>query len=237
MASWYDMGKKVRQQFANAGRLDSHQNRKAAQAAYQRQLSDFNTYIARRGDDVDRALSRRISAGEIGMPYLLIDTITAAAVTGHQKGQAPNLHAAIEEAKDSLWFQCRHLGGDAVLHADLRIEQGVAAYVNHGAAVWNFASNIISSVSKTNLGIMNTVDRQATLTVFALGTAVRLLPQDTKLAPRLYEQFNKQWLNWTLPPGVEQPIPPQSHEQEPALAQSSESNNQKSPRTRLVEQG
>ncbi|MGD9803396.1 MAG: hypothetical protein AB7E81_17955 [Hyphomicrobiaceae bacterium] len=177
----------------------------------QRKRDDFADYLRMRSGDIDTALARRVAKGDLGMPYLLIDTVFAVAVTGNERGQAPNLRGVLENAKDRLWFECRHLGGDAVIHADFRIEHGKVAFTNKVGVAWNMMAHIVNSASRTKMSGMSPADMQATITVFAQGSAVRLLPQNTKLAPQLYEQFDKRWLDLSLPPGISDPAQAQAH--------------------------
>jgi uncharacterized protein YbjQ (UPF0145 family) len=185
-------------------RMKAEQGAKAAaaEAAEADRQKFLEAYPALREGDIRRALSRRISTGEIGLPFLLIDSVFAVAVTGSERGQNPNLQSALEDAKDQLWQQCRHLGGDAVLYADFRIEHGAVAFTNGFAVAWNFVFGIANSVSRMNVSGMDTKDRQSTITVFAQGTAVRLVPPSTQLDPRIYERFDINWLDMRLPPNI-----------------------------------
>ena len=162
-------------------------------------------YLEQRPNDVARALSRRISTGDAGLPFLIIDTVFAVTNTGTERGESADINGAIEAAKDQLWKNCRHLGGDAVLFADFRLEHGLIAFTNPFAVTWNIVANVVNSVSRSKMHGLDAQDRQATLTVFAQGTAEKLFPTGTALSPQVYEQFDQRWLDMRLPPGVEEP--------------------------------
>lgn len=159
----------------------------------------FQDYGVQRQQDIARALSRRICTGDAGLPFLMIDTVFATVVLGEEKYQTADLGSALEGVKDKLWQQCRHLGGDAVLFADFKFEKGRFSFVSGLLATIGLLS------SAMRLGGMNPTVTQDTITVVGQGTAVKLLPTGTDLGPQVYEQFDPQWLDMRLPPGVEPP--------------------------------
>jgi hypothetical protein len=221
MTRWFsDLQKQVQDAQARerASAHDEDVLHEKAKTAY----NSFLNYKASRDRDIDRAISRRICAGDMGLPFLLIDTVFAVSITGHERGKASDLNHAIEDAKDEMWFQCRHLGGDAVLHADFRIERGIASFVNGFAVAWNFVASFSHAVARNGSMLRHVSERdsQATISVFAQGSAVRLLPHDTQLSPQVYERFDKRWLNMALPPGVSEvpspyPVTPSAPHQPP----------------------
>jgi hypothetical protein len=209
MSSWIQSVQKAIR-VARARRQSPTQQDDVSREKAKREYDAFLAYKASRDRDIDRAISRRISSGDMGLPFLLIDTVFAVSITGHQRGQASDLNQAIEDAKDDLWFQCRHLGGDAVLHANFHIKRGIASFTNGVGVAWNVMTSIAHATSRNGsmLRPISAQDTQATFSVFAQGSAVRLLPHDTKLSPEVYAQFDKRWLNMALPPGVSEPPSP-----------------------------
>jgi hypothetical protein len=156
----------------------------------------FATYLEQRPKDISRALSRRISTGDAGLPFLIIDTVFATVVLGEEKYEKANIGAALEGVKDKLWAQCRHLGGDAVLHADFKFERGKYTFESFGRA-------IIAAIAQ--LGPKAATVEQDTVTIVGQGTAVKLLPTGTALSPQVYDQFDQRWLDMRLPPGMTDP--------------------------------
>lgn len=173
----------AQQQVAEAEKAGEIACALADKANAERYQDFLKKYPDTRAGDISRALSRRICAGDAGMPFAIIETLVASAVTGHEKGKAADIDAAIESVKDRLWFQCRHLGGDAVFFTRFSFERGIASFTNYGAATFNFISAMVGAVVRGGLGAMDSKDQQTTTSVVAQGTAVKLFPSGTQVSP------------------------------------------------------
>lgn len=147
----------------------------------------------RRLNDIARAMSRNVSTGGSGTPYLVIDIVQAMETVGGPNGVA-SPHDAMEVAKDTLWAQCQYLGGDAVLFCRFELKEGAVYTTNPTAVMYNMVSGVVRTASRdgAGLGVMNTQKEHATVTVIAYGTVVKLMPRDASPQPDDYA-------NWTAP--------------------------------------
>ena len=84
----------AQQQVAEAEKAGEIACALADKANAERYQDFLKKYPDTRAGDISRALSRRICAGDAGMPFAIIETLVASAVTGHEKGKA-----AAEEKK------------------------------------------------------------------------------------------------------------------------------------------
>ncbi|WP_414463312.1 hypothetical protein [Hyphomicrobium sp. DY-1] len=181
-----------------------------ARAKDEQRQKEYDAYTNQRPRDIMKALARRISTGDAGMPFLILDSLVASAVTGAERREAPDVDAALEDVKNSLWFQCRHLGGDAVLYTTFRFEKGVVAFTNKAAVAVNIASAMFASASRGNfhLGQHSEQERQTAITVTGMGTAVKLFPSGSAMTPEMYHKINPHWLDLRLPDELSHLNPP-----------------------------
>lgn len=181
-----------------------------ARAKEEQRQKEYDAYSEQRPKDIMKALSRRISTGDGGMPYMILDSLVASAVTGAERNEAADVDAALEEVKKSLWFQCRHLGGDAVLFTTFRFEKGIISFTNKAAVAVNIASVMFARATNGHfhLGLQKEQQRQTAITVTGMGTAVKLFPSGTAMTPHMYHKIDPNWLDLRLPEELDHLNPP-----------------------------
>ncbi|WP_414462469.1 hypothetical protein [Hyphomicrobium sp. DY-1] len=181
-----------------------------ARAKDEQRQKEYDAYSEQRPKDIMKALSRRISTGDGGMPYMILDSLVASSITGTAKNEAADVDSALEEVKKSLWFQCRHLGGDAVLFTTFRFEKGIISFTNKAAVAVNIASAMFARATSGHfhLGLHSEQERQTAITVTGMGTAVKLFPSGSAMTPSMYHNINPNWLDLRLPEELSHLNPP-----------------------------
>ncbi len=134
-------------------------------------------------------MSRNVSSGGAGMPYVVIDVIQAMATTGN-KHEAPKPYEAMEAVKDQMWNQSLYLGGDAVLFARFEFKDNVAYSTNYIGVFSNIVFSSLRSGFRTS-----TIDAHNTLTVIGYGTVVKLMPDGYSPSPDKRFAFRPSYLS------------------------------------------
>jgi len=143
--------------------------------------------------DIRKAMSRNISTGGAGTPYIVIDVVQAFANTGGTgTGEAPRPGQAFEEVKDLLWAQCQYLGGDAVLFCKYEWHKDIATFKNTGAVIGNALVNIVGMASRSGIQGNAAETRSETIvTLWGYGTVVKMLPTDQPAQPDDYAHWEE----------------------------------------------
>lgn len=143
--------------------------------------------------DIRKAMSRNISTGGAGTPYIVVDVVQAFAHTGGTgTGASPRPGLAFEEVKDLLWAQCQYLGGDAVLFCKYEWHRDIATFKNTGAVIGNALVNIAGAASRTGIqGTAAETRSETVVTLWGYGTVVKMLPADQPTQPDDYANWEE----------------------------------------------
>ena len=172
------------------------QQRKAEQEARAKEQQRLaasqqrQAFEQQRRHDIELALSRNISTGGAGVPYMVMDVVFAFAETGGERGEATRPGDAFEECKDKLWQQCLYLGGDAILFSRFGWDRDEAMFTSGGAVAYNAAVNAMSALVRTPAPRLNTTKTQKVIRVWGHGTVVKLLPQNSPAEPDDYARLS-----------------------------------------------